>query len=147
MAWNYYHKEVVATVGSDSFTLPTGNLKLQNEPVSRAGSFAIELFNSTMIQRLDGWNVMAEFDWNELSDGVDATVRSFIEAILDTKQCTVDFDPDDEFPAETRTVDFILKSAPGAVLASFDGRARNRRSTFTLISRRQFDTPIEWIIQ
>lgn len=146
MAWNYYHKTVVATVGTDTFTLPTGNLKLQNAPVSRTGAFAIELFNSTYKQRVDGWNVVAEFDWRELADGVDATVRSFIEALLDEKQCTIDFDPDNEFPSETRTIDFILDGGSGAVIASFNGRARNRSSTFALISRRQFDSPTEWII-
>lgn len=145
MAWNYYHKNVVAAVGSVSFSLPTGNLKLRNEPVSRAGSFAIELFNSKIIQRFDGWNVVAEFDWNELSGGTDTVIRSFVEAILEEKQCTIDFDPDDEFPAENRSIDFILQSASGTVIANFNGRARNRRSTFSLISRRQFSEPAEWI--
>ena len=147
MAWTTYHKDVTATVGSDSYTLPTGNLELMNDPVSKAGSFALQRINSSFKQRIDGWMVLARFDYSELSGGVDADIRSMVEAALNstTGIITVNFDPLNEYPAEDRTIDFILKAAPNAVVATFEGRARKRRSNFEMISRRQFTAPIEWI--
>ncbi len=147
MSWNYYHKTVVATVGSTTYDLPVGNLVLRNEPVSKAGSFAIELFNSAVLQRIDGWFVMADFSYDELTGDANETIRMFIESALAEGVCTIDFDPEDEFPSETRTVEMIIKEAPGAIQANFASRARSRTSTFSLISRRQLTEPLEWIIQ
>lgn len=147
MAWNLYQQSVTAQVGSSTFVLPMGSLKLANEPVSRSGSLAVPLFNGRVVQQIDGWYVKATFDYAELSGGADDTVREFIEAILDAGSCTIDFDPDDEFAPTAHTIDFVLLEAPGAVQATFSGRARGRSAAFQLISRRQFTEPIEWLIQ
>lgn len=147
MAYSYYHPTVSATVGANQYTLPTGNLRLSNEPVSRAGSFAITLFNSKVIQSVDGWLVRAQFSYPHLENSVDNDIRIFIEDLLDAGQCTVDFDPDGEFDPENRTIDFVLESAPEAVVADFVGRARHKPSSLNLVSRRQFTAPVEWIIQ
>lgn len=145
MAFTSYHENVIATVGSDNFTLPVGNMVLRNDPVSKAGSFALELINSNMKQRIDGWVVRVEFSYSELTGTANDTIRSFIEAILDTKICTIDFDPLDEFPMEDRTITFILEAAPSAVQADFRHRARNRTSSMQLVSRTWLTTPLEWI--
>ena len=146
MSWNYYHEKVVATVGTTTYDIPVGNLVLVNEPVSKAGSFAIELFNSARIQRVDGWFVKANFSYDELTGAANETIRLFIEMLLDEGVCTVDFDPLDEFPAENRTVEMILMEGQGVIQANFNERARSRTSTFSLISRRQLTEPLEWII-
>ncbi len=145
MAFTSYHRNVVATVGSDNFTLPVGNMVLRNDPVSKAGSFALERINSSMKQRIDGWVVRVEFTYDELTGTVNDDIRSFIEAILDTKICTIDFDPLDEFPAEDRTVTFVLEGAPSAVQANFRHRARHRTAAMQLVSRTWLTTPLEWI--
>lgn len=145
MAFESYHRNVVATVGSDNFTIPVGNMLLRNDPVSRAGSFALELFNSSMVQRIDGWLVRVEFSYDEIALDANVTIREFIEAVLDDGICVIDFDPDDEFVAEDRTITFVLESAPEAVVASFSGRARNRTSAFQLVSKTWLSAPLEWI--
>ena len=146
MSWNDYHKSVLATVGSNEYVIPTGSLRLANEPVSRSGSLAVSLFNSRVIQSIDGWLVRAQFTWPHLGQAVDDRIRLFIEDILADGVCTIDFDPEEEFE-DPRTVDFVLESAPDAVVADFVGRARHRPAAFNLVSRRQFADPIEWIVQ
>ncbi len=145
MAFGSYHRNVVATVGSDNYTIPVGNLLLRNDPVSRAGSFALELFNSSMVQRIDGWLIRVQFAYNEIGATSNDTIREFLEAILDTGICVIDFDPDNEFPLEDRTIIFVLELAPNAVIAIFDGRARNRSSEFQLVSKAWLTAPLEWI--
>ena len=145
MGFTGYHRNVIATVGSDSYTIPTGNLVLRNDPVTRAGSFALELINSTMVFRFDGWLVRAEFSYDQLTDGANDDIRSFVEGILDQKICVIDFDPEDEYPMEDRSITFVLESAPDAVVADFQHRARHRTSSFNLVSKSFLQTPLVWV--
>lgn len=144
MAWGTYHTNVVATVGSNTYDLPVGNMRLANEPFSRNGLLAQPLFNSRVIQTIDGWLVRLSFTHAHLSDGADDTIRLFLEAVLDAGICTIDFDPDEEFET-SRTIDFVLEEAANSVRAEFVGRGRIRPSSLSLVSRRLFTAPVDWI--
>lgn len=144
MAYGTYHKAVKAVVGSSEYEIPVGNMRLGNDPVSRNGVLAQPLFNSRVIQTIDGWHVRLSIEHPHLEGGADDVIRRFIESLLDAGVCTIDFDPDGEFET-SRTIDFVLDEATNAVVADFIGRGRTRPSSLSLVSRRLFPTPIDWI--
>lgn len=143
MSFNIFTKEILFTVGSNTYLIPIWNMSVRSGPYARevGEGTAIKAFDGRSYQVHQGWRSRCTLDWPEMTVESQKILYDMLVDLISTGVATVNFNPS----STAQTINMILEDPADALQAVFQNNARNRPGRLSLISQNISSSSPPWI--
>lgn len=146
--WIFYHRDIRLTANAVNYDMRMDEARIVAEPFSRTGSPALELFDYSFVQAIDGYRHRVTLSWGYLHPAEQVVLRNLIVAIQGSGSVVIDFDPNNVTSGEPEpvgTLDVVIDEASSAIVAEFSRGAHKRPGSISFVERVPALTPVTWL--